>query len=120
MAEDGGVADEGIDFERVGHVEGEELHDDAARRHQHSEASCVNVKVRDRIARSIFKFQSRNLLSKILKCNLTFPKVRSAVVNVVAPDLLEECVVQIVRASRQTWQRNRLGGDSVICYSPLR
>ena len=41
VAEDGGVAEEGVDLEGVGHVEGEERHEDAARRHQHSQASWL-------------------------------------------------------------------------------
>ena len=71
VAEDGGVAEEGVDLEGVGHVEGEELHKDAARRHQHSQASCVEDKVRKALARAIFKFQSRNLVTIILKRNIS-------------------------------------------------
>ena len=39
VAEDGGVAEEGVDLEGVGHVEGEERHQHAARWHHHSKAS---------------------------------------------------------------------------------
>ena len=110
VAEDGGVAEEGVDLEGVGHVEGEELHKDAARRHQHSQASCVEDKVRKALARAIFKFQSVTQPSyhNFEKKYLTLPIAGTAVVNVVAPYLLEEGVVQIIRASRQTWQRHRL------------
>ena len=43
-----------------------------------------------------------------------------SVVHVVVPYLLEEGVVQIIWASRQTWQRHRLGGDGVVRDPPLR
>ena len=57
VSEDGGVAEEGVDLKWVGHVEGEERHEDAARRHHHRQTSCsIERKVGHSRRHELFQF----------------------------------------------------------------